>query len=306
MEIKAWTYDEYPGYSEEVPGAVRLKTTGDEVGVRYLHDVEYARVDDVPLHLQILLPFTRNEPDKIYPCMVFIQGSAWMEQDVWMQCAMLSGLAKKGYVIAVVQYRHSGLAPFPAQIQDARNAIRYMRVHASEYHADPDGIVVGGDSSGGHTSMFCGIAREGGELEASLFPGVSAEVKGILNYYGSVSMMYEEGFPSTVNHHMEDSPEGLLMGKVNLKEHPELCRKGSVECWITPELDMAPTMIVHGTKDRTIHTYQSVQLYEKMKACGKDVRLYLLEGADHGGAEYWTEEMCSLAHEFIQYCLNRC
>lgn len=154
--------------------------------------------------------------------------------------------------------------------------------------------------------MFCGIAREGGELDASLFPGVSAEVKGILNYYGSVSMMYEEGFPSTVNHHMEDSPEGLLMGKVNLKEHPELCRKGSVECWITPELDMAPTMIVHGTKDRTIHTYQSVQLYEKMKACGKDVRLYLLEGADHGGAEYWTEEMCSLAHEFIQYCLNRC
>ena len=163
MEIKAWTYEEYPGYSEEVPGAVRLKTTGDEVGVRYLHDVEYARVDDVPLHLQILLPFTRNEPDKIDPCLVFVQGSAWMEQDVWMQCVMLSGLAKKGYVIAVVQYRHSGLAPFPAQIQDARNAIRYMRVHASEYHADPDGIVVGGDSSGGHTSMFCGIAREGGE-----------------------------------------------------------------------------------------------------------------------------------------------
>lgn len=96
MEIKAWTYEEYPGYSEEVPGAVRLKTTGDEVGVRYLHDVEYARVDDVPLHLQILLPFTRNEPDKIYPCMVFIQGSAWMEQDVWMQCAMLSWTGQEG------------------------------------------------------------------------------------------------------------------------------------------------------------------------------------------------------------------
>ena len=42
-----------------------------------------------------------------------------------------------------------------------------------------------------------------------------------------------------------------------------------------------------------------------MKACGKDVRLYLLEGADHGGAEFWTEKMCNLAHEFIQYCLNR-
>ena len=30
-----------------------------------------------------------------------------------------------------------------------------------------------------------------------------------------------------------------------------------------------------------------------------------LEGADHGGAEFWTEKMCNLAHEFIQYCLNR-
>lgn len=281
------------------------KTTGDEVGVRYLHDVEYARVSNVPLHLQILVPFTRNEPDKRYPCMVFVQGSAWMEQDVWMQCPMLSGLAKKGYVIAVVQYRHSGIAPFPAQVQDARNAIRYMRSHASDYHVDADAIIVGGDSSGGHTSMFCGIVKDGGELDESLFPGVSADVKGILNYYGSISMMYEDGYPSTVNHHLEDSPEGMLMGKVNLKEHPELCQKGSVECYITPELEMAPTMIVHGTKDRTVNTYQSVQLFEKMKACGKDVRLYLLEGADHGGAEFWTEKMCNLAHEFIQYCLNR-
>ena len=104
MEIRSWTYEEYPGYTEQVPGAVMRKTTGDEVGVRYLHDAEYARIGDVPLHLQILVPFTRNEPDKIYPCMVFVQGSAWMEQDVWMQCPMLSGLAKKGYVIAVVQY----------------------------------------------------------------------------------------------------------------------------------------------------------------------------------------------------------
>ena len=82
MEIKSWTYEEYPGYTEQVPGAVMQKTTGDEVGVRYLHDVEYARVSNVPLHLQILVPFTRNEPDKRYPCMVFVQGSAWMEQDV--------------------------------------------------------------------------------------------------------------------------------------------------------------------------------------------------------------------------------
>ncbi len=96
-------------------GAGVLSTTGDEVGLAYLHDVEYANVDGISLHLQIIKPFTRNEPEKIYPCMVFVQGSAWKKQDVYAKIPMLARLAGKGYVIAVVEYRHSEQAPFPAQ-----------------------------------------------------------------------------------------------------------------------------------------------------------------------------------------------
>ena len=127
MEIKDWTYEDFPEFDQPVEGAEVLSTTGDEVGFAYFHDVEYANVDGIPLHLQIIKPFTRNEPEKIYPCIVFVQGSAWMKQDVYAKIPMLARLAGKGYVIAVVEYRHSGQAPFPAQALDARNAVRFMR-----------------------------------------------------------------------------------------------------------------------------------------------------------------------------------
>ena len=180
MEIKDWTYEEFPEFDETVEGAEVLSTTGDEVGLAYLHDVEYANVDGIPLHLQIIKPFTRNEPEKIYPCMVFVQGSAWKKQDVYAKIPMLARLAGKGYVIAVVEYRHSGQAPFPAQALDARNAVRFMRKNSKSYQIDPEKIVIGGDSSGGHTAMFAGILQDD-DRESNLYPGISASVKGILN-----------------------------------------------------------------------------------------------------------------------------
>lgn len=305
MQMLDLDFDTFEGFTEDVPGAVKIKTTGEEMNVHYLHDVEYLNIDGHALHLQILIPFTRNEPEKEYPCLVFVQGSAWFEQDVWVQCPMFANLARKGYVIAVVEYRHSGIAQFPAQIQDAKNAIRFIRKHAKKYHVDADSILAGGDSSGGHTALFCGIVKDGDELDHNLFPGVSAEVKGILDYYGCASIMYEDSYPSSPDFDVADSPSGILMGGIDLSQRPDLKRKLSAECYFTPELKMPPTMIIHGTKDRIVGTKISANLFQEMKAKGMDVRLYLLEGADHGGAEFWTEEMCSLADEFIQYCMEK-
>ncbi len=307
MQMLNLDYDKFEGFTEDVPEAVRIKTTGDEMNVHYIHDVEYINVDGHALHLQILIPFTRNNPDREYPCLVFVQGSAWFEQDVWIQCPMVANLARKGYVVAVVEYRHSGIAHFPAQIQDAKNAIRFMRSHAKEYHVDAASILVGGDSSGGHTALFCGIVKDGDEMDCSLFPGVSAEVKGILDYYGSASIMYEDSYPSNPDFDVADSPSGILMGGIDLSRRLDLKRRLSVECYLKPELEMPPTMILHGTKGRLVGTKISVELFKAMKANGMDARLYLLEGADHGGAEFWTEEVCSLADTFIRHCLeNAC
>lgn len=304
MEVKNWTYEEFPEYTEEIEGAVRIHSTGDETGVYYRPDVEYAKVDENRLHLQILEPFSRNEPERCYPCLVFVQGSAWKKQDVYKGCPMYARLAAKGYVVAVCEYRHSGIAAFPAQIQDARNAVRFMKKNGKIWHADVENIFIGGCSSGGHTAVFAGMLKENDPMDASIYPDTEASVKGILDYYGSVNLLEDDYYPTTLNHHLPDSPEGMVMGGADMRRDVKLREKGTAECYITPDLELPPVMIVHGTKDRMVSTVQSVSLYRKLKACGKDAELYLIGGADHGGAEFWTNEMCGIADRFMERCMN--
>ncbi len=302
MEVKEWTYEELPEFTQEVEGAQVIQTTGNEMGSVYAHNVEYAEIDGVKLHLQILMPGTRNNQEMVCPCVVFVQGSAWMPQDVYAQLPRVSKLADRGYVVAIVEYRHSGIAPFPAQIMDARNAIRFLRVNAKQYHIDPDKIVVSGDSSGGHTAMFAGMIHD--DVENNLFPGVSAEVKGIVNYYGSTSVMAEDSNPTQLLHCQPDSPEGMVMGHVDLRDNMELKRKLSVECNITEDTVIPPTIILHGTKDCIVNCEGSAILYRQMKKCGKDVKLYLIKGANHGGPEFWTTEVLDIVDDFIKSCIR--
>ncbi|MBR3642449.1 MAG: alpha/beta hydrolase, partial [Parasporobacterium sp.] len=165
MEVKNWTYEEFPDFDEEVEGAHVIETTGNERGVAYLHDVEYANVKGTPLHLQILVPYSRNDrfdfmgeqENMSLPCIVFVQGSAWFQQYVYGNVGNISRLAMRGYVCAIVEYRHSGIASFPAQAVDTCNAIRFLRKNAKRFGIDPDSMIVSGDSSGGHTAVWAGL-----------------------------------------------------------------------------------------------------------------------------------------------------
>ena len=103
MDLNAFKM--FEPFTGEVEGAVRIPTTGKEVGVSYVHDVVYGEIDGTILHLQILMPFDREEmmkrmmqmPDvKRYPCIVFTQGSAWFKQDVYGQIPNISKLAARG------------------------------------------------------------------------------------------------------------------------------------------------------------------------------------------------------------------
>ena len=74
----------------------------------------------------------------------------------------------------------------------------------------------------------------------------------------------------------------------------------SVECNIDEDTDLPPVLMFHGNKDRIINPRVSVEVYNRLKQCGKDVKLYLLEGADHGGSEFWTEEIQEIIIKFME------
>ena len=118
--------------------------------------------------------------------------------------------------------------------------------------------------------------------------------------YGALSIMFVDGMPSTLNHHQHDSPEGMEMGGVDLRNNPDLCRKMSVECNINEDTLLPPILMFHGTKDRTVNPKISVVVYKLLKKYNKNVKLYMLEGADHGGSEFFTERILDIIEEFIQ------
>ena len=217
---------------------------------------------------------------------------------------MLSRIAEKGYVIAVEEYWDSSIASFPAIAIDTQNAIRFMKQHKDEYKVDENAVFVGGDSSGGHAAFFSQLINEGSNLGSN--PNINPkDIKGIISFYGANSLMLEDGMPSTPNHHLPGSPEGLEAGDVNLRENIDMCKKLSVECNIDENSKLPPVLMFHDIKDRTINPRASVAVYNKLKQCGKDVTLYMIEGADHGGSEFWTDEIQDIIIKFFDYSLKK-
>ncbi|MBQ9315507.1 MAG: alpha/beta hydrolase [Atopobiaceae bacterium] len=307
MELKAWEYDEFPAFDEDVAGATWLDTTGDETGVQYTPNVEYECIGGVSRVLQILIPTSRNAraprpgraASRTYPCVVYVQGSAWMTQNVYANLPCIARLAARGYVVAVVQYRESGIGVFPDPVRDARNAIRFMRVHAAEYAVDPTRMAVMGDSSGGHTATYASILHDD-DTEHNLFPGTSAEVSCIVNYYGSTDFTFEDANPSTPDHNGPESPEGRVMGGIDLNTDQNARETLTVKCNIDGQTQIAPVLIMHGTKDRTVNTKCSVYLHQRLVETGHESHLYLLRGADHGGPEFWAPQTLDIVEAFLR------
>ena len=115
MEVKDWTYEEMPEFTQNVEGATIVETSGDEIEIKYLHDVAYQSADGATLRLQVLSPTSRNGIAGPLPCIVFVKGSAWRTQKLYMLIPQLAQIARRGYVVVEVEYRPASQAAFPAR-----------------------------------------------------------------------------------------------------------------------------------------------------------------------------------------------
>ena len=261
---------------------------------------EYA-YKDIALHVNVMVPikqYENHDDQSKYPLLVYIQGSAWRKQNVLEHCISLSSIAKAGYVVAIVEYRDSSIAPFPAQIEDTKTAITYLLENDEKYHIKKDTFFLAGDSSGGHTALMTGITLNQHLLEDKEFK-YGHGLKGVIDLYGPtlVSKMQDE--PSTQDHILPDSPEGLFLGGVNVLEHQEEAYLASPFHYIKEDVDISPFLIFHGNKDRLVPFGQSVLLYEALKKSNKEVEFYQIDNADHGGAAFWNDQVISIMIDFL-------
>ena len=123
------TYEEMIEDEAFIEGMQTRIMSDQEMDTMYIPDVEYMNIDGISRILQILVPRKRVMENEKYPLIVYVQGSAWHKQNVYQHVGQLNYLCKQGFVVAIVQYRESDLAPFPAQIEDTKTAIRFLRKH---------------------------------------------------------------------------------------------------------------------------------------------------------------------------------
>ncbi len=292
-----YDYDEFKENETMIEGIKTLVMDDSKLNSVYVPDVEYACYGDVSRKLQLIQPSKRENGADKYPTLVFVQGSAWFKQNVYNHVADFGYLAHRGYVVAIVEYRESTIAPFPAQVEDTKNAIRFLRKNADQYRVDANNIFVWGDSSGGHTALLTGLTGAA-DLQGELYLDYPSVVNGIIDFYGVVDITMTDGFPNTPNHQQPDSPEGVFLGRVNVLDNHELARKTLPMEYL--DRDIPPILMIHGTKDRTVSFDHSIKLYQELKAKDKEVDFYRLRYADHGGPAFYQDEIFDIVIDFVR------
>jgi acetyl esterase/lipase len=259
--------------------------------------IPYAEKSGRMLHLALVAPPWSTET---YPLVVFIQGSAWREQQMGARIPTLAGVAERGYVVAFVEYRPSSFAGFPAQVRDVRTALRYLQEHAAELHIEPGPIALWGDSSGAHTAVLTALTSDDPYFSDEPVDAPAPEIYAVVDYYGptDISRMNEE--PSVMDHRAPDSPEGELIGGVDVLDNPELAHPTVLMTHIGEGRQLPPILAIHGSKDRLVPFGQSVMLVEALRAAGQDVTFYKIAGADHGDASFWKPATLDLVVDFIE------
>ncbi len=241
-------------------------------------DITYGKAGDRALQLDLARP----EGDGPFPALVFVHGGGWRGGARTTYSGAIVEAAKRGFVAVTVTYRLTEpdkdgkvTNPFPAQVNDVKCAVRWLRANAEKYNVDPQRIGATGGSAGGHLSLMLGLTDGSSKLEGDGgYPDRSSKVQAVVNYFGPTDMVElhrtSEGAAPIVASFLGGGPQDI----------PDLYRAASPVTYISA--DDGPVLTIHGTADRLVPPEQAKLLDEKMKAEGVSHTLLLLEGQGHG------------------------
>lgn len=257
--------------------------------------VAFAQVDSwfghtrKDLKMDIIYP---EDCGKKYPCIVWICGGAWVTMDRSAHLAYLSELARSGFAVASVEYRTTNVAVYPAQIEDVKAGIRYLRAHSERYHIDPERFGVMGESAGGYLTAMAALVDDP-VYDVGAYLEYSSKVQAACPWYPPADV---SSFPYESPIQAEASPESLLLGKnvmLNKEEAIRICPVAYVS------KSAPPFMILHGVEDHTVPFQQGEMLHDRLEEAGCDVELIAIEGADHADLQFFQKEIWQRIIEFF-------
>lgn len=249
-------------------------------GVTSLADVTYSTINGYrPMVVDIYMPPRKGGPK---PLILYIHGGGWVGGHNRHSGALanfpatLAALASEGFVVASLEYRLAGEARFPAQVQDARAALRFLKGNSAKYGIDPKRTGIWGGSAGGHltalTALSCGVTSLDAP-DTKAVPG-SECAQAAVTWYG----VFDFAALAAAR------PGGADGAAVRLLGCHEACRPEdyAVASPVTYiDAKDPPMLLIHGIEDKTVPVAQSHLAEERLKAAGVHVESIYIPGVDH-------------------------
>lgn len=239
--------------------------------VEFTPDIVYGKGGDQDLKLNLAKP---KEMKGKLPCIAVIHGGGWAGGNRDGHNDLTWQFAHKGYVSVTIGYRLAPDHKFPAQVNDVKCAIRFLRANAEKYGIDPDHIGAVGFSAGGHLSMMLGLTSKEDGLEGDGgSPDQSSKVQAVVSFFGPTDLMAPD-LPTVTTPILE-----TFIGGTPASQR-EAYEKASPIHFVTH--DDAPMLLFQGTADPLVPYSQAVVMAVAMHRAGVPGRVELLPGLGHG------------------------
>jgi len=236
-----------------------------------MRDVTYGNAGSVALKLDIYYPKSATEA---VPAVVYVHGGAWIQGDkaIGAGANEIPELVNRGFLVVSVDYRLAPQHKWPAQIEDVKCAIRFLRAHAAEYGINPQRIGAWGGSAGGHLVAMLGTTDASVGLEGTGgYAEESSRVQAVVDMFGpaDLSVLFR-GY------------RGDLLEQVFGTADPnsQIARLASPVTYVSA--DDPPFLILQGDKDNVVPLEQSQILYDRLLAGGVPASMVVVKNAGHG------------------------
>ena len=257
-------------------------------------DVTYGKGDDVDLKLDIATPKGKGP----FPAVLCVHGGGWRagkRQDLEQ---LVKLLAERGFVAATVSYRFAPKHPFPAQIEDCKAAVRWLRANADKLQIDPDRIGAVGFSAGGHLSCMLGAADAAAGLEGKGGnPDQSSRVQAVVSFFGPTDFTRKNWTAQ-----VEGTFLVPLLGGA-FEDKTEAYKKCSPLIYVTK--NNPPFLFFHGTKDALVGLEHSEKMTKKLREVGVSAELVVMDGEGHGWGGDKLAKTLDQAARFFQEKLKK-
>lgn len=236
-------------------------------------NVEFVRRGEKPILMDIFVPLDAPTPR---PAVLIFHGGGWAVGDRGYNREMAAFFASMGYTAATADYRlWLDGDVYPAPVQDALAAVKFLRSKASDYGIDPDRIAACGESAGGHMALLLALAQDHAAFGDDSHPGVRSDVCAAIDIYGPTNMpeLYSQG-----GWMVRKIGEGFLGCLPD--DYPDKWAAASPITYVRH--DAPPVLIVHGDRDTVVPFSQAELLAEAIRKVDGPCEIVRAKGSGHG------------------------